>query len=277
MVPSWDVGPSAPTLFDAMAAAGRSSGAVFGDHHLVGVTGAADANFLWPPDKGADDVALDVLGYARDSATAAALVDVLHSGAELVVAQLNEPDTVAHIFGPDSPEALHRYRRADDHLATVIESISGEWDEWAVIVVSDHSQETVTEVAPVDLRAAARRGGWAGLVVDDGAGAVAGGKMARDASWMMEVPGVEGIQRLGEETVLAWATAGRYFASEEVPVRGVHGSPRTTGQIAVVTGGHPGAERLGTAITHRQPSGTSWAPAAAELLDLPFFPDRSPA
>ena len=37
---AWDVGPSAPTLFDACRDAGRHSMAVFGDHHLIGVMGA---------------------------------------------------------------------------------------------------------------------------------------------------------------------------------------------------------------------------------------------
>jgi hypothetical protein len=69
-VPAWELGPSVPTLFDAMDAAGRSCAAVFGDHHLVGVTGARSASFLWSKDERVDGVARDPLGYAKDEETA---------------------------------------------------------------------------------------------------------------------------------------------------------------------------------------------------------------
>src|ERR1700722_17584651 len=47
-VPAAERGLSAATLFDAMRAAGRPSAAVFGDHNLVGVTGARAADSVWP-------------------------------------------------------------------------------------------------------------------------------------------------------------------------------------------------------------------------------------
>lgn len=275
VVPSWERGPSAPTLFDAMRQAGRACAAVFGDHHLVGVTGAREASFLWPGDEEHPEVARDILGYAKDRETAGRVIGAVESGVELVVAQFNEPDTVAHVFGPDSPEALRRYRGTDRHLGTVIESLGPEWDEWAVIVVSDHAQETVTEPEPIDLRGAASTRGRLGLVVDDGAGAVLGGELARDPGWLTEVPGVGGVERLNDRTVLAWAAPGRYFAAAEEPVRGVHGSPRTAVQVAVVSGGHPAASPLGATVTRERPVSTSWAPAVAELLGLRFLPEES--
>ncbi len=191
-VPSWELGPSSPTIFDAMCAAGRRSAAVFGDHHLVGVTGARAADSVWPDDGFADGVDLDVLGYAKDRETTARVLEAVGGDAELVVAQLNEPDTDAHIFGPDSPEALRRYGRTDALLGSLTEALRREWSSWVVIVVSDHSQEAVVEPEPIDLRAAAGRLGLDGLVIDDGAVAVASGEMARDDGWMTDVPGVEG-------------------------------------------------------------------------------------
>lgn len=269
-MPSWQVGLSVPTLFDAMHAAGRQSAAVFGDGHLVGATGAGNASFLWPVGPHPDGVALDPLGYAKDRETAAIVVEAVHSGAELVFAQLNQPDTVAHIFGPDSEEALCHYGRTDVHVGTISDSLRADWDDWVAIVVSDHSQEPVTEPEPVDLHAAAAGAvGLGGLVLDDGAAAVAGGELAHDTGWLTAVDGVEGFQRVGRDVVLVWCGPGRYFSPTEVPVRGVHGSPRTASQVGVVTGGHPAAQQLGAAISHRRPAASAWAPTVAGLLGLP--------
>ena len=267
-VPACERGPSSPTIFDAMRAAGRPSAAVFGDHHLVGVTGARAADSVWPDGGFGDGVALDALGYAKDRETAARVLEAVEGEAELVVAQLNEPDTAAHIFGPDSPDALRRYGRADALLGMVTESLRTAWGDWVVIVVSDHSQEAVVEPAPIDLHAAAGGLGLGGLIVDDGAVAVVGGEMARDDRWMTGVRGVEGTRRVDDDTVLAWATAGRWFSSVELPVRGVHGSPRTAPQVAVVTGGHRAVDALGRAIGQRRPEATWWAGAMAGLLGI---------
>jgi hypothetical protein len=268
VVPSWELGPSVPTLFDAMRAAGRPSAVVFGDHHLVGVTGAAAAGSVWPGAEPEEGIARDILGYAKDRETAANVARAVADGAELVVAQFNEPDTAAHVFGPDSPEALHRYARADAYLGTIVESLGEEWDDWLAVVVSDHSQESVTETEPVDLRGAAGAAGLAGIVVDDGAVALVGGELAEHAGWVAEVAGVAGVQRLGASSLLAWSDPGRYFAPVEVPVRGVHGSPRTAAQIAVVFGGHPAAKSLGASLARGRPVSTSWAPALAGHLGL---------
>ena len=271
-VPSWELGPRVPTLFEATSAAGRPSAAVFGDHHLVGATGADRATFIWPRGAHTDAVARDILGYAKDGETAAVVVDACDQGAELVVAQLNESDTAAHLFGPDSVQAIGQYGRSDSDLRTIVEPLRDRWDEWAVIIVSDHSQETVTEPEPIDLHGPARRLGLEGVILDDGAAAVAGGSLARRTEWMTAVPGVEGIQRIDGSTVLVWAAPGRYFSSQEVPVRGVHGGPRTTPQVAVVTGGHPAAATLADRISRNRPSSLSWAPTVAQLLGLSFRP-----
>ncbi len=262
-----ELGPSVPTLFDAMRDAGRPSAAVFGDDHLVGVTGATAVDYLWPDGVFGDGVAVDVLGYARDGETAVRIREAVTSGAELVVAQLSETDTAGHLFGPDSPEALHRYGRADAHLAELFEWLAAGWGEWVVVVVSDHSQEAVTVPAPIDLHEAIGMGGE-GVVVDDGAVAVVGGPMARDVSWLTHTPGVEGVARIDDETVLTWATGGRWLSSIEFPVRGVHGSPRTAPQVAVATGGHPAVARLATALVGSPTSSTWWAPTLAGLLGI---------
>ncbi len=268
-VSAWRVGPSVPTLFDAMRSAGRPSAALFGDDHLIGVTAGAGADVQWPMGEFAHDVDRDVLGYARDSETSERVRQVATQGAELIVAQFNETDTIGHLFGPDSPEALDHYRLVDTHLATVFEALKPEWSDWIVVVVSDHSQETVTDPEPIDLRTEAASRGLEGHVVDDGAAAIIGGPMAIDAAWIISVPGVAGLQRIGSGTVLAWSEPGRWFSSFEFPIRGVHGSPRTSAQLAVVTGGHPMVRSFQSPLHEGRPQSTWWAPAIAELLNIP--------
>jgi hypothetical protein len=260
-------GLSVPTIFDSMRHAGRPSAAVFGDDHLVGVTGAGRVGYLWPDGRFDEDVTTDVLGYATDAETVARIREAVTGGAELIVAQLNETDTAGHLFGPDSPEALNRYRAADAHLGQLFVWLADQWRQWVLIVVSDHSQESVTVPVPIDLRQAAGAAGD-GVVVDDGAVAVVGGPMARDSAWLARVPGIEGVDRVDDDTVLAWAAPGRWFSSVEFPVRGVHGSPRTMAQVAVVTGGHPDAERVADAMSVPPTSSTWWAPTIAGLLGI---------
>src|SRR5690348_10146193 len=71
---------------------------------------------------------------------------------DLVVSQLNAPDTAAHVHGPDSEGALAAYRETDARLAILREHL--DWDDTVWFVVSDHDQETVVDRAPVDLRPA---------------------------------------------------------------------------------------------------------------------------
>ena len=254
-------GLSVPTLFDSMRDAGRPSAAVFGDDHLVGVTGAVGADYLWPDGGFGEDVATDVLGYARDAETVARVREAMSQGAELVVAQLNETDTVGHLSGPDSPEALHRYRRTDAHLEELFSGLADQWDEWVLIVVSDHSQEPVTVPAPIDLRDVAGTGAD-GVVVDDGAVAVVGGGLGRDVSWLAPVPGVEGVTRLDNDTVLAWAAPGQWFSAVAFPVRG---GPRQSTHVGSGGGGHRWAP--GGAVRGRRPGG------GPDVFDL-VGPDR---
>lgn len=266
---SWEAGPRVPTLFDSMRAAGRPSAAVFGDDHLIGATGATRADHHWPEDGLLDDVVVrDALGYATDTETVERVIEATGQGFELVVAQLNQTDTVAHLFGPDSEEALRHARRVDGLLADLVDSLRHDWDEWVVVIVSDHSQETVTVPEPIDLRGEAAMRRLTGQVVDDGSMAVLGGEMAADAGWTTGVVGVEGFHRAGPDTAFVWAGPGRWFSPVALPVHGVHGGPRTSAQVAVVSGGHPEAGRFRTVLTEGRPRSTLWAPAVADLLGV---------
>jgi len=77
LVPAWKRDLPTPTLFDACRAAARSSAAVVGDQHLVGVMGAHRADQHWPLDGAPPEGArLDEMGYLDDRET---IVELLHA------------------------------------------------------------------------------------------------------------------------------------------------------------------------------------------------------
>ena len=111
---AYDVGPSAPTVFDACRDAGRTAVAVFGDHHLVPVMGAGAAATHWPPDGVLPDGRrLDDFGYLHDAETIVPLCAAAAAPFDLLVCQLNGPDTAAHLHGPDSAAAKAIYTETD--------------------------------------------------------------------------------------------------------------------------------------------------------------------
>jgi hypothetical protein len=263
-----------PTLFDSARACGRSSAAVLGDQHLVGVMGATAADAHWPPDGELPESArLDAMGYADDRDTIVEIVAALESDADFVVAHLNGPDTYAHLFGPDSDDALAGYHSTDSFLGVMREHL--QWDDTVWIVVSDHDQETVHEREPVDLQAEIERRGLALFALPEGsASLVCGDGAAEAATWLDGVDGVEGTApfRVSDdrlECLLVWSAPGRAFGFADTPTRrGTHGGPRTCAQVAVVTGGHDAVGPVSRAVERRTIDAADWAPTIAKLLDL---------
>jgi hypothetical protein len=283
VVPAWERGCRVPTLFDMCRRAGRTSAAVLGDQHLVGVMGATAADHHWPP---AGDppagVELDRLGYLLDADTVPQLCAALAGAPDLVVAQLNGPDTAAHWYGPDAERALDGYRATDAWLPAVRDAL--DWDDAVWILVSDHDQEPVTTREPLDLQRALDQRGAGLFALPEGSAALVCGEGARQAAaWLGEVDGVEGVDDFaladaGLECCLVWTTPGRTFgfAGSPTPL-GTHGGPRTRTQVAVVTGGHAAVEPLARAVEAGSIEAADWAPTIATLLelDLPTATGRS--
>lgn len=274
LTPAWELGPAVPTLFDACRAAGRSSAAVVGDQCLIGVMGARAADAHWPP-RGVipDGARLDPHGYLDDADTMVQLLGAIDAGPDLVVSQLNAPDTAAHVHGPDSDAALAVYRETDARLAEIRAHL--DWDDTLWIVVSDHDQETVVDPEPIDLRPAFAQRDVELFALPEGSATVVCGTGARDAArWLPTVEGVEGtapyhLADSALEACLAWCVAGRTFGFAELPTEpGTHGSPRTRSQVAVVTGGHEVAARVARAAAMRSVGAADWAPTIAALLEL---------
>jgi arylsulfatase A-like enzyme len=274
LTPAWKLGPAVPTLFDACRSAGRSSAAVFGDQCLVGVMGARAADLHWPPDGvPPTDARRDAHGYVDDRDTIVELVRAVAGRPDLVVGQLNAPDTAAHVHGPDSDAALECYRNTDALLPQIRDEL--DWDDTVWIIVSDHDQEPLDARPPIDLRAEFTRRGLDLFALPEGSATVICGAGARAArSWLSDVDGIEGtapfdITDPDLECCLAWSSPGRAFGFEEMDIElGTHGGPRTCTQVAVVTGGHPLAASLASAVATDRVTAADWAPTVAALLDL---------
>ena len=99
---------------------------------------------------------------------------------DLVVSQLNAPDTAAHVHGPDSDAAFECYRATDARLAIAREHL--DWDDSVWIIVSDHDQETLVHDAPIDLRPEFERRGLDLFALPEGSATVVCGEGAVDAA-----------------------------------------------------------------------------------------------
>jgi hypothetical protein len=266
VLPAFQVGPMAPTIFDSCQAAGMETEAILGDHHLVGVMGARAANRHWPPDGELDSqVQLDPLGYPHDDEVLPRLESALAGSADLVVGYFGSIDTHSHIFGPDSPEAAEAYRSLDGRLRQVNEALAPDWDRTILMVASDHDQVTALDRPPVDLRARAESAGAQAIVVDEGDAALVG---TASPDWMSGCDGLAGWTTVGEGQYLAWSEPGRWFgATDGFPVKGLHGGEHTRDQLALISGGHPAvaaiAEQLGSV-----PEAAAWAGAIRAGLSI---------
>lgn len=251
--PAHEVGIRGQTVFDSCRAAGLHTAAVLGDHHLVPVMGATGAGMHWPPEgELPPGTPTDILGYATDDAVLEPLRRAIDTAPDLLVAHLNAPDTAGHVHGPDSQAAAAQYRATDGVLGLVLDALAPRWDDWLVIVVSDHDQETVTIPEPIDLAAAL---GPDVLVVPEGGSATVRGPV----DGLKRMAGVAGHRSLGPDLTMVWAAPGRWFGSEPIPIRGVHGSPRQDAQLAVCGGGHPAVPALAARLRGRRPVATEWA------------------
>ena len=263
-VPAASVGPRGDTVFAAARDAGRSTGIVVGDHHIVGVMGGFAADRHWPPDGRRADVALDPFRYAADSAVIEAIDETDILEADLAVVHFNEPDTAAHQFGPDSPELAECVRSTDRALGQLLDRIEPRWDDTVVIVVSDHDQELVTEHG-LDLQGSLQDRGLPGLVETEGTAAlVVDGPSVEE---LHALPEVAGASRIDATNTLVWGEPGQVFGLWLDELHGSHGSPRCDTQVAVVGGGHPAVAQIADAVGATRPHATWWAPTMLKLLE----------
>jgi arylsulfatase A-like enzyme len=262
-----------PTLFDACAAAGLRSAAVQGDHLMHRFLGTEVASRIWPEDGVVPDGApVDAHGYPTNEAVLPHLVAALgDSTLDFVFGHLNEADTVGHDTGPDSPDSLACYRDTDTAVGAALDSLTGDWDQTVVMVVSDHDMERCTDTPPIDLLARSEIRAVVDEVIYDGGAAVVYLASGADAQAALAVlRGIQGIQECGadDRVIVAGARPGHVFGAWLAGRRGFHGGPATARTVALVGGGHPAARQIGAAITARPPHLVDWAPTIATMLGL---------
>lgn len=271
-----------PTVFSVCRRSGVSIEAVLGDQELVAVMGAGDADHHWPPHGVLPEgTPVDEYGYPTDSIVLEHLLAALDRDPQVLVAQLNDPDTAAHLHGPDTAAAHERFRATDAVFGQFVAALRPGWDDTVVMVVSDHDQESVTEPEPIDLVADAERDGVRAEVHDEGSAVLVHGD-PEVGRWLAHHPDVEGhtsVRHCDGDAWLAWSRPGWWFGRREWAgaLRGVHGSPRTQTQAALVGGGHPAADAIAATLRRAVPHASDWAPTITTLLglDLPGATGRS--
>ena len=142
-------------------------------------------------------------------------------------------DTFSHVYGPSSNEATDAYRRIDLRIGEVDEVLRRHWDDWVLIVVSDHVQDTV-DGPGIDLRAHLDGDS---IVVDEGSAALVSGLLTPEV--LSDIEGVEGWTLLGDGNVLAWCEVGRYFGP--LRIADTQGCPRWCPHPRPISAGQRGA------------------------------------
>ena len=253
-------GPAAcATVFDR--APHVTSEIVVGDQHLIDVAGGRSAGRHWPPEGVLPPSAIrDEFGCAADAEVLTHAIEAAERHPDLLVVHINGPDTAAHRYGPDSPEAAGAYRSADATLSGVLEALRPRWDELLVLIASDHDQEPIDDDRRIDLSGLAAERGIDASVVHEGTAALVVGKDADDMRWLSNVPDIERSWRPEPEVRLVMSASRSWFATGAQSSRlGAHGGLRTRDQIAVATGGHPMVLQIAEAWRHRRPRAEDWA------------------
>ena len=260
-----DIGPQGDTLFKATTRKGISSSAIVGDHHLIGVIGAENASFHWPPQGKRADVELDEFRYATNTAVLNAIDQFDALSADFAFLHLNEPDTVCHIHGPDDDETKIRVKRTDEVLGGLIDRLQPDWEDTIIIVVSDHDQELVVDWG-FDLAESLNSRGLPGLVEYEGTSAIIlNGPSLKE---VLQIPEIEGAISLDHDHTYVWGKPGHVFGPWVDGLFGSHGSPRCDTQVAVVGGGHKQAQRIAKMISNNKPNAQDWAQHINHLLNL---------
>lgn len=180
-----------------------------------------------------------------------------------------------HMYGPDSDEALAQYRRSDRSYGSLVDLLEPLWQDTVLITVSDHCQEPTNHPECVNLRDHAKAAGWPVQIRNDGTGAIVVAsdeisqqEFAQLHAEILRFEGVEGGVLTAPNIYLVWTEPHRMFGRGEPLTQGNHGSPRCTQQVAIVSGGHPAAQTLGSTISSQRPGTLSWAPTIRDLLDI---------
>ncbi len=189
----------------------------------------------------------------------------------LVFAHLNEADTVEHLHGPESAEAVAVYGATDRAVDRILEVMRPTWGRWLVVVVSDHDMEPRTLDHGLDPLRLPGMEAIADDWIGDGGTAwvrLRPGALLGDIDRVLRAcPEVSGWELIDDRLRLL-AHPGVAWHAGPVPLLGIHGGPAVRRTVAQVGGGHPAARAIGRAILDRPPELRDWAPTIARVLGV---------
>jgi hypothetical protein len=218
-----------------------------------------------------------VLGYPADDVTAAALVEVLDAGVDVVLAQLDNTDAVSHLCGPDSPEAIATHAEADSLVAKLLHGLerSPRWSATLVAIVSDHSQRgSDPDAPPIDAPGALAAAGLEAEVIEEGSAALVRSPAAGEVrSVLARLDGVASVRALTPTIVYAHAVPGRGFSSTGCLLPGLHGCPETAATLCIATGGHPAVAGFRRRLQRAAPTSAEWPRLLARAAGLAWPSD----
>ena len=274
-VPGWagESRVAVPTLLDACHEAGIGAAAIMGDQKLYRVLGAGSISALWPAGgRLPDRASLDAHGYLTNEAAWPAMVEAIRGpDHRFLFCHLNEADTVGHDYGPASKEAAACYRATDRVVGFLLDALRETWDEWLLIVVSDHDMEPRGPAEGVDPMTIPGVDAVACDWVEDGGSAwlqLRPGIHAESVSKILAASRVVDSWRWFGDRLLLLASPGHVWHAGHVSRLGLHGGPGTRRTVAIVGGGHPAVRPLARAIRHHTPELRDWAPTIAQLLGV---------
>jgi predicted AlkP superfamily pyrophosphatase or phosphodiesterase len=210
--PAREVGARGDTFLDAARKCGLRTAVAVGDPNIVGVVGAARCHIHWPAGGHLAPETPTLRGFAANTVVFRSFVQMLDDDADIVLCQLDNTDGIAHLHGPDSPEAKAAYSAADGLVGQLEERLrqDGRWDQTILAVVSDHGQISVDVSAPaIDIPGALRRAHLEAEVIEEGSGALIWAQDTEAAGVVISsLDGVAGVQSFAPGILYAHARLG---------------------------------------------------------------------
>ena len=274
--PTEDVVVRVPTIMRRTKISGASTASAVSDPDILNTIRGKEADLCWPSSAIVTEFADAETGYMPDQLTVNTVLEAIGEGYDLIVAQLQQPDTAAHAAGIDSDLARDSHHAADNAVKDIAEALRGDWKRSVLIVVSDHRAENVVQSEPVRLAAALE--GMAAVIEDGSAALVrpADGDVGRMLSLARVCPGVASITPLDQHHFVAWSEPGLVFGRDRpITTRAAHGNGTTRPCLALVAGGHPLVAEVGERIRRSPPPLSMWAKVAARALDVEAPSGRS--
>ena len=267
--PTERVAVQVPTIIRRAKNASRSTAVAVSDPDILNTIQGNEADLCWPNQSDVAKLADARTGYMLDSCTLDIVLNAIHGGYDLIVAQFQQTDTAAHASGIDSIYSHDSRRAADEAVGQIAAALHGDWEKAVLIVVSDHRAENVVRTEPV--RLAAELEGVASVIEDGSAALVRplSPDLATVFNRARSCSGIAVITPLDDKHFVAWSEPGLVFGREKpVTTKASHGNGTTRPCLALIAGGNPLVAEVGAWIRRTPPPLDLWASVAARAMNF---------